>query len=126
MGINYVHSGLLAAVGIQLPAVQLGPQELRPGPEGRTVLREIWASPGVWEKKEKKGCQEPIGCPCWGGPRTVREPHSVGGRNLFWGAEKTEWRGHCGLGYRSLAEPGGVKGCEHKVRSIEIAPCAVL
>lgn len=80
MGINYVHSGLLAAVGIQLPAVQLGPQELRPGPEGRTVLREIWASPGVWEKKEKKGCQEPIGCPCWGGPRTVKEPHSQCGR----------------------------------------------
>lgn len=50
----------------------------------------------------------------------------MGGRNLFWGAEKTEWRGHCGLGYRSLAEPGGVKGCEHKLKSIETVALWVL
>lgn len=68
MGINSVRSGLSAAVGIQLPAVQSGPAA-RPGPRGKRELQEAPAGP--WNLERKEG-----GCPCWGGPGVVREPGS--------------------------------------------------
>lgn len=48
----------------------------------------------------------------------------VGGRSLLEGAGKTGWTGQRGLGCPSLAKPGGERGCEYQLRSIETAPWA--
>lgn len=117
MRTNLVHSGLLVAVGIQLPAVQSGLQS-----QGQAQEAEMYSEKSVWvpksgKGKRERGCLEPRG---WGGPRAIREPTvGVGGRGLLGGAGKAGWRGQCGLGYRSLVEPSGVRGCEHKLRSTE-------
>lgn len=122
MGINCVHSGLLVAVGTQLPAVQSGPQQLRPGLRGRNGHREVWVSPGVWETKEGKGCLEPVGCSCWGWVQGCKGAPTVGVRakGLLRRAEDRMERSG-GLGCPSLAEPGGERGCEQKPRSMETA-----
>lgn len=73
MRTNLVHSGLLVAVGIQLPAVQSGLQS-----QGQAQEAEMYSEKSGWvpksgKGKRERGCLEPRG---WGGPRAIREPHS--------------------------------------------------
>lgn len=117
MGIHYVHPGPLVAAGVQLPPAPSGPWEPRAGPKCRNGLREVWASPQVWEKREGKGLP---------GAQGLQGSPTVGmrGRSLLEGSGKTGWTGQHGLGYPSLAKPGGERGCKYQLRSIETAPWA--
>lgn len=92
MGINCVLSGLLAAVGFQLPAVQSALQELRPGPRGRNVLGEVSVSPWSLGEEGGESCLEPMGCPCWEGQGPEGSP-TVGVRGREQGGQDGEGGG---------------------------------
>lgn len=76
-------------MGLQLPAAQLESWEPMPGPKGRNGLREVWAMPGVQEKKEGKGLPGAYGLPLLGRPWAVRKPHrGCGRKGPRWGSRE--------------------------------------
>lgn len=78
--------------------------------------------PRAWERKRLKGVPGAHGLNLLGRGRDYKGAHTGCERKgPAQGAEKIGWRGQCGLGYPSLAEPGGVRDCEHRLRSIETA-----
>lgn len=59
MGINHVCPGLLAAIGIQLPAVQSEPQGAQT-PEGQKCTQRGLSEPPMTGKGRREGgCSEP-------------------------------------------------------------------
>ena len=85
MGINHTCYGILVAVGIQLPAMQSGPQSQGQAREADMHSEKFRWVPKSEKGRRERGCLEPRG---WEGPEAIREPHSRCGRKGFaWGEQ---------------------------------------
>ena len=85
MEINHICYGILVAVGIQLPAMQSGPQSQGQAREADMHSEKFRWVPKSEKGRRERGCLEPRG---WDGPGTIREPHSRCGRKGFASGEQ--------------------------------------